>query len=229
MTMVGRPPEMRGSSGRPGRPNCVQRAVGSRAPAGSCRPASMNSRSALRAATTRDGVQVVPKHRLPVARIDGAVAGAARRQRNVRLIERVEVAEAVAAEHRHASATPGRSILPFGLVVVRGELLQRRVVVGVARARSCRAARPAPSARTRSSGSACRRDRPCRCAGRGRRPRRCPGAARGVAMLEIAGHLARLPLPFVVAEEERLVLDDRAAEHAAELVAGRAPACRWPA
>ena len=46
---------------------------------------------------------------------------------------------------------------------------------------------------------------PCRCA--------------GVAIVEKPVDLARLPQALVVAEEERLVLDDRAADDAAELVA----------
>ena len=118
------------------------------------------------------------EHHLAVARVDGAVARAARRQRNHRLVERVEVAEPVAPEHRHRRRRL-QIDLAVRLVVVGGELLQRRVVVGVARAGRVGQAGEHLLRERRSPGCACRPDRslpvrgsrtstakmPCRCSG----------------------------------------------------------------
>ena len=98
------------------------------------------------------------EHELAVARVDVAVAGAARRQRDVRLIVGRQVAHAVAGEHRRGRRELHVD-LDAGLVRVGGELLERGVVVGGARDVACRAAPPAPCARSRSSGSPCPPDR----------------------------------------------------------------------
>ena len=206
---------MRLSEGRPGRPNCVERAGGAerrRVLAGlGPRIAEPHLEQRRRTRYPR-----APQDELTVARVDVAVAGAAGRQRNVRLIVGGQIAKTVAAEHRERRAHL-QVDLAARLVRVGGELLQAAEVVRVA-----------GHVRVRER----RQDLAREGGHRNRRAGRIDDAGARIAHVDRQDALplrrrrdggktrrpARLAQALVVGEEERLVLHDRSAEHAAELV-----------
>ena len=79
----------------------------------------------------RAGHPCAPQDELTIAGIDMAIARAARRQRDVRLIVGRQIAKSVAAKHRQARAHLHVD-LSAGLVRIGREFLQRTEVVGVA-------------------------------------------------------------------------------------------------
>ena len=157
------------------------------------------------------------EHELLVARVDVAVAAAARGQRDRRLIVRAEIAPAVAAEQRQGRRQL-QVDLAAGLVSVVGEVLRDRIIV-----------RRARDVRRRQSAEHLPRER----RHRDRRSGRIDDARPRIANVdgEDAGVLRRrgqrrehcgLPVlteALEVGEEERLVLRDGTAEDAAILIA----------
>ncbi len=157
-----------------------------------------------------------PQDQLAVARVDVPVAGAAGRQRNVRLIVGGQIPKPVATEHRKGRARLQVDLAP-GLVGISGELLQAAVVVrGAGNVRvGERRQDLARKGGHRDRGTGRIHDAGARVAHVDRHdalPLRRRGNGRK------AGRLPRLAQALVVSEEERFVPHDRTANDSAELV-----------